>query len=139
MVADLGRQDQQATDLAVRQRCHELASIRRALQGVNNHAHEPLAAQLDLDAGNERPEQRIAEIGHDHADKIRLLRAQRGGDGVRQVTELVGHLLDAPARRLGYLPPMPRSARDTDAGVDTGLAGNIGDRDVAASGRFGTR
>jgi hypothetical protein len=102
-VADFGREDQQTAHLAVRQCRDELVTVTWPLGSVCHQAHESSAPQLDFEASHQRAEQRVAEIGHDDPDKIRLLRAKRGRNGIRQIAELPGNALDSRSRRLGHL------------------------------------
>ena len=53
-----------------------------------------------LGAAHDRREERVDDVGHDQADRLRLLRDQAAGDPVRHIVELGDRFLDL-ALRLG--------------------------------------
>ena len=132
-IADLRRQDQEAAHLAMRERRDEVRAGVRLVRGVCHQAHESPAAQLDLDSGDQGAEQGVPQVGHEHADQLRLLGAQRCGDRVRQVAQLAGDALDALPRRLGHLAADAAQRPRHRSRMDAGLAGDVGDGDRTAA------
>jgi hypothetical protein len=127
-VAYLGGEDQESADLSVRERCDEIVAVSRCVGRVGHQAHESPTAQLDLNAGDQRAEQRISKVGDDHADKFRLLGAERCGDGIRQVAKLASDALDTLPGQLRHLPVDATQCSRDRSRMNTDLARDVRDR-----------
>jgi hypothetical protein len=84
------RADDHAVDLALDERPQAARLHVDVALGVAEEQLQALARQPPLDGLDEGGEERVGDLRHEHADRAGLLRAQRAGDGVVPVAQLLG-------------------------------------------------
>ena len=120
--AQVGEED--AVDaLAAREVAVAVGSCSRSSPTTCSSSAWLAGGELELDAGDERGEERVGasseRIAGDHeAERVLVAPAERTRRGARLPAELVGHREDAVARSSSATPGRPLSANDT-AAVDT--------------------
>ena len=110
VVEPRGRGDH-AVDLPRAHRLEVVALALGVVVGVGDQRRVAGLLEPVLDPAHDRREQRVGEVGDEHADRVRPARLQPARDRVRPVAERLGRLDHAQRRLLVDQPPRLRVQR----------------------------
>ena len=92
------RHEDDAGDALGAQRLEDVALARRVLVGVGEQQRVAGRLQHQLDAADHGGEERVLQVGDDHADRLAGADPQRPGGAARPVVERARGVLDAQAQ-----------------------------------------